>query len=87
MQQLSQRVVEIAKVLFAAAPLRCASADARTPPAVQGGLQRRGLNEAPFLRNLEVVAESGKTAADLMLEAYDTRWGKSVDPAFEEYIF
>jgi glutamate--cysteine ligase len=54
---------------------------------VQGGLQRRGLNEAPFLRNLEVVAESGKTAADLMLEAYDTRWGKSVDPAFEEYIF
>ncbi len=54
---------------------------------IQGGLQRRGLNEAPFLRNLEVVVDSGKTAADLLLEAYDTRWGKSVDPAFDEYIF
>jgi glutamate--cysteine ligase len=53
----------------------------------KGGLQRRGLNEAPFLRNLEAIADSGKAASDLLLEAYDTRWGKSVDPAFDEYIF
>ena len=53
----------------------------------QAGLQRRGLNEAPFLKNLEVIAESGQTAADVMLAAYDTRWGKSVDPAYDEYVF
>ena len=59
----------------------------RARAVTQGGLQRRGLNEAPFLRNLETIAESGKTAADVLLEAYETRWGKSVDPAFDEYIF
>ena len=53
----------------------------------QAGLQRRGLNEAPFLKNLEAIAESGQTAADVMLAAYDTRWAKSVDPAYDEFIY
>lgn len=54
---------------------------------MQTGLQRRGLNEAPFLKNLEAIAESGQTAADVMLAAYNTRWEKSVDPAYDEYVY
>ena len=58
------------------------------PTHAQGGLERRGLNEAPFLRNLEAIAASGQTAADAMLEAYQTRWGgRGVDATFDEYIF
>ena len=64
----------------AAAPLTCIC-------PTQAGLQRRGLNEAPFLKNLEAIAESGQTAADVMLAAYNTRWEKSVDPAYDEYVY
>ena len=53
----------------------------------KGGLQRRGLNEAPFLRNLEDIAASGKSLADQMLDAYPG-WGKGgVDACFERYTF
>ncbi len=56
--------------------------------ARQGGLERRGLNEAPFLRNLEAVAASGQTAADAMLEAYGSRWGvQGVDACFNEFSY
>ena len=55
--------------------------------SLQAGLQRRGLNEAPFLKNLEAIADSGQTAADVMLAAYNTRWEKSVDPAYDEYVY
>ena len=30
------------------------------------------------------IAESGRTPAEELLAAYDTRWGRSVDPVFEE---
>lgn len=93
-QQVAQRVLAIAKARHAAFRLRISALVGDTAflcdvahRTSQGGLQRRGLNEAPFLRNLEVVADSGKTAADLLLEAYDTRWAKSVDPAFDEVVF
>lgn len=85
-QDLSKRVVAIAKVRFTYARIVVA-APLTHLPAPQAGLQRRGLNEAPFLKNLEAIAESGQTAADVMLAAYNTRWEKSVDPAYDEYVY
>ena len=84
-KDLSKRVVAIAKVRRAARAVGAAFLTCVLP--LQAGLQRRGLNEAPFLKNLEAIAESGQTAADVMLAAYNTRWDKSVDPAYEEYVF
>lgn len=57
-----------------------------------GLIQRRALNgagvdEAHFLDPLDHIAESGKTASDLMLDAYETRWNRSVDPAFTEQAY
>lgn len=34
----------------------------------QGGLERRGHDEAAFLKSLQLIAESGKTPADAQLE-------------------
>lgn len=83
-KDLSQRVVAIAKARCAQRPACIGLTRTFTH---QAGLQRRGLNEAPFLKNLEAIAASGQTAADVMLAAYETLWGKSVDPAYDEYIF
>ena len=58
-----------------------------------GGLQRRAVagnldaDERSYLTYLRQIAESGRTAADDMLEAYETRWGRSVEPVFEEYAY
>jgi glutamate--cysteine ligase len=58
-----------------------------------GGLKRRAVagnldvDERSYLTYLRQIAESGRTAADDMLEAYETRWGKSVEPIFEEYAY
>ena len=57
------------------------------------GLRRRGIrdsmgdNENHFLNPLRAIAESGVTPAEELLEAFETRWGRSVDPAFEEYAY
>ena len=54
------------------------------------GLRRRkrldssGNDETGFLSVLDGIASSGRTPAEELLEAYDTRWGGSVDPVFEE---
>ena len=59
----------------------------RVVAIAKGGLQRRGLNEVPFLRNLEDIVASGKSLADQMLDAYPG-WGKDgVDVLFEKYTF
>jgi glutamate--cysteine ligase len=34
----------------------------------KGGLERRGHDEAAFLKSLQLIAESGKTPADAILE-------------------
>lgn len=54
------------------------------------GLRRRkrldssGNDETGFLGVLDAIAESGRTPAEELLEAYQTRWSGSVDPVFEE---
>ena len=58
-----------------------------------GGLMRRAVagnldsDERSYLTYLRQIAESGRTAADDMLEAYEGRWGGSIEPLFEEYAY
>ncbi len=58
-----------------------------------GGLKRRAVagnldsDERSYLTYLRQIAESGRTAADDMLEAYEGRWGHSIEPLFEEYAY
>ena len=57
------------------------------------GLRRRGIhdsvgdNEDHFLNPLRVIADSGVTPAEALLEAYEQRWGTNVDPVFVEYAY
>lgn len=53
----------------------------------RGGLERRGHDEASFLKSLQAIAEGGKTPADAMLELYEGRWGRSVDPLYDELAY
>ncbi|NQW10690.1 MAG: glutamate--cysteine ligase [Alphaproteobacteria bacterium] len=54
------------------------------------GLRRRqrldssGNDETGFLSVLDAIAASGRTPAEDLLEAYESRWGGVVDPVFEE---
>ena len=54
------------------------------------GLKRRarldaaGNDESGFLDTLRSIADSGRTPAEDLLEAYETRWGGKVDPVYEE---
>ena len=58
-----------------------------------GGLKRRAVSgnldvdERSYLTYLRQIAESGRTAADDMLEAYEGRWQRSIEPLFEEYAY
>ena len=47
-------------------------------------LDWQGLDERVYLQPLEEIAETGRTQADDLLEAFDGRWGGSVDPVFAE---
>jgi glutamate--cysteine ligase len=59
----------------------------------RAGLVRRqrldgnGKDESHFLDPLCEIARAGKTAADRLLEDYETRWGKSVDPVYVEQAY
>jgi glutamate--cysteine ligase len=53
----------------------------------KGGLERRGMGEASFLNELITSAETGITPSDTWLEAYNSKWGGSVDPIFKEGAF
>ncbi len=46
-----------------------------------------GLDETRFLKPLFHIAETGTTAAEDLLFAYNGRWKKSVDPVFREYAY
>ncbi len=45
------------------------------------------LDETRFLDPLDQIAQSGRTPAEDLLEAYRGRWGGSVDPVFREYAY
>ncbi|MEN3951007.1 glutamate--cysteine ligase [Iodidimonas sp. SYSU 1G8] len=57
------------------------------------GLRRRarldykGDDETGFLSSLRHIAETGRTQADDLLAAYNTRWNGSVLPVFDEYAY
>ena len=57
------------------------------------GLKRRalidssGLDETHYLDSLDAIAESGRTPAEELLDAFHGRWGGSVDPVFREYAY
>ncbi len=57
------------------------------------GLSRRakcdgdGRDETMFLDTLRSAAETGRSPADELLDAYHGRWGGSVDPLFREYAY
>lgn len=53
----------------------------------RGGLERRGADEAAFLRSLETLAHAGMTPADHLVNLYKTKWGESVDPVFDEFMY
>jgi len=46
-----------------------------------------GLDETRFLKPLFQIAETGMTAAEDLLFAYNGRWNGSVDPVFREYAY
>ncbi|PRW21064.1 glutamate--cysteine chloroplastic isoform A [Chlorella sorokiniana] len=48
----------------------------------RGGLERRGKQETKYLKELEVIAESGVTQADHLLSLYHGEWNESVDPIY-----
>ena len=57
------------------------------------GLERRdrrdaiGRDESHFLDQLDEIAESGRSQAQVLLDAYEGRWGGRVDPVFDEYAY
>ena len=57
------------------------------------GLRRRarlcakGQDESSFLAPLFEIAGSGATPAERLVEAYETRWERSVDPAYQEQAY
>jgi glutamate--cysteine ligase len=59
----------------------------------RAGLSRRakldssGQDESHFLNALAEIVDSGKTPAQLKLDAYHGRWNGSVDPIFREYAY
>ena len=64
-----------------------------TVEIARSGLKRRnrvssgGFDEAEFLAPLEETLALGKTPAETLLHAYETRWGHSVEPIFDEHAY
>ena len=53
----------------------------------RGKKNRDGYDETSFLTTLDEVVARGTTSAEEMLNAYHTRWGGSIEPAFLEYAY
>ena len=45
------------------------------------------IDETSFLSTLDEVVARGTTSAEEMLNAYQTRWGGSIEPVFLEYAY
>jgi glutamate--cysteine ligase len=48
---------------------------------------KKSKDESNFLEVLQQIAESGRTPAEELLEAYETRWGRKINPLFYEYAY
>ena len=46
-----------------------------------------GQDESHFLSTLEQIADSGLTPAENKLAAFEGRWDRNVERAFEEYAW
>eukprot|EP00897_Mesotaenium_endlicherianum_P009515 jgi/Mesen1/8592/ME000005S08560 len=51
------------------------------------GLERRGFKEASFLNELRTIAEKGVTPAERLLELYNTKWDKKIEPIYRELLY
>jgi glutamate--cysteine ligase len=57
------------------------------------GLRRRAIagngssDEAAYLGPMEETVALGRTPAENLIWQYETRWGRSVEPIFEEYAY
>ena len=57
------------------------------------GLERRAVagnhdpDERSYLTVLQQVVDAGRTPAEELLEAFETRWQGKIDPLFEEYAY
>jgi len=50
-------------------------------------LDAGGSDESGFLSTLNAFAQTGRTSAVQLLEAYNTRWNGSVMPVYDEYAY
>ncbi|MBK8455966.1 MAG: glutamate--cysteine ligase [Phyllobacteriaceae bacterium] len=66
---------------------REALAISRSGLAARGRKNKAGYDETGFLNPLNEVVARGTTSAEEMLNAYHTRWGGSIEPAFLEYAY
>ena len=71
LQELAKRVVDIARAGLQA----------------RGRKDRWGENESHFIDTLTHIADSGITPAEELLESYEKRWNRSVDPVFAEQAY
>ncbi|HSK39127.1 MAG TPA: glutamate--cysteine ligase [Arenibaculum sp.] len=71
LRELSMQVLEIAKAGLAR----------------RRRFDRWGDDETHFLETLLMIAESGRTPADELLDLYHGPWGESVDPVYEEFAY
>ncbi len=60
---------------------------ARTGLKNRARLDAVGLDESHFLRPIHHICDSGMTAAEELLVAYERRWGGNIDPVFTEYAY
>eukprot|EP00271_Cylindrocystis_brebissonii_P007545 TRINITY_DN21110_c0_g1_i1.p1 TRINITY_DN21110_c0_g1~~TRINITY_DN21110_c0_g1_i1.p1 ORF type:complete len:524 (+),score=72.10 TRINITY_DN21110_c0_g1_i1:223-1794(+) len=51
------------------------------------GLERRGYKETSFLNDLAGTVQTGRTPAEHLLERYNSEWGQSVDPVYQEMLY
>ena len=53
----------------------------------RGRLDSAGTDESGFLEPLVDIVRCGRTAAEELLNAYETRWQRSIDPVFTELAY
>jgi glutamate--cysteine ligase len=53
----------------------------------RGRMSTGGYDEREYLAPLEETLALGKTQSEAMLHSYETRWGGSVEPVFEEWVY